>query len=95
MITGQISASAYSALPGRQVQYLAAADTQKCALNIGSAYSVMKCIVLHRSWRLEKDNGFAEHIRLATGATHDTGCRLVVVEWGVEGASGKCRWSWR
>ena len=82
MITGQISASAYSALPGRQVQYLAAADTQKCALNIGSAYSVMKCIVLHRSWRLEKDNGFAEHIRLATGATHDTGCRLVVVvEW--------------
>ena len=75
-------------MPQPTVQYLVdrfstwLLQTEQCALNIGSAYRVMKCIVLHRSWRLEKDNGFAEHIRLATGATHDTGCRLVVVvEW--------------
>ena len=40
-------------------------------------YSVATSIALHRTWRFEKDNGFAEHIRLATGATHDTGrCSL-------------------
>ena len=75
-------------MPQPTVQYLADANTQQCALNIaiGSAYSVMKCIVLHRSWRLEKDNGFAEHIRLATGATHDTWVQLSSSRVGHGGA---------
>ena len=60
------------------MKHLATAETQLRALHMGTAWRNE----MYRTCRLEKDNGFAEHIRLATGATHDTGrCSLEVVEW--------------